>query len=67
MTCTLRLQTLLFRERRDFSHCGEMVPEVVLAVMMLVCVTTVCLWTNCERKSDLLQGRYTVPGSTFEV
>lgn len=44
-----------------------MVTEVVLAVMMLVCVTTACLWTNCERKSDLLQGRYTVPGSTFEV
>lgn len=44
-----------------------MITEVMLAVMMVITILIACLWTNCERRSDLLRGRYTVPGTTFEV
>lgn len=46
------------------------VTEVLLAVMMIICVMTACLWTNCGKKNDLLRGRqYTGPisGSTYQL
>ncbi|MPC26434.1 hypothetical protein E2C01_019573 [Portunus trituberculatus] len=46
---------------------SEMITEVMLAVMMVITIMIACLWTNCERRSDLLRGRYTVPGTTFEI